>query len=189
MLLIAAICHDLDHDGFTNTFHIYSQSPLAQRYNDKSGKQCSSKAPRWELLQCVTVMLQSAAGIGIGLQAGRSSLGSNHSTSCVAFHEIAAYVFVSNCSSGEPPLCVDVRGALQTGLKPAVPLHVAGGILRSAQAPDRRHTRNRHAPPLCLDARADVAQHRLPGAGGRRSRAAGAGLDASAFALMVCMPL
>jgi hypothetical protein len=38
VLLIAAICHDLDHDGYTNSFHIYSQSPLAQQYNDKSGK-------------------------------------------------------------------------------------------------------------------------------------------------------
>lgn len=37
VLLIAAICHDLDHDGYTNSFHIYSQSPLAQQYNDKSG--------------------------------------------------------------------------------------------------------------------------------------------------------
>lgn len=37
VLLIAALCHDLDHDGFTNSFHIHSQSPLSQRYNDKSG--------------------------------------------------------------------------------------------------------------------------------------------------------
>lgn len=37
VLLIAAICHDLDHDGYTNSFHIHSQSPLAQQYNDKSG--------------------------------------------------------------------------------------------------------------------------------------------------------
>lgn len=38
VLLIAAICHDLDHDGFTNSFHIFSQSPLAQMYNDVSGE-------------------------------------------------------------------------------------------------------------------------------------------------------
>jgi hypothetical protein len=38
VLLIAAICHDLDHDGFTNSFHIHSQSALAQQYNDKSGE-------------------------------------------------------------------------------------------------------------------------------------------------------
>lgn len=38
VLLIAAICHDLDHDGYTNSFHIYSQSALAQQYNDKSGE-------------------------------------------------------------------------------------------------------------------------------------------------------
>lgn len=37
VLLIAAISHDLDHDGYTNSFHIYSQSQLAQQYNDKSG--------------------------------------------------------------------------------------------------------------------------------------------------------
>lgn len=39
VLLVAAICHDVDHDGFTNSYHINSQSELAQRYNDKSGEQ------------------------------------------------------------------------------------------------------------------------------------------------------
>jgi hypothetical protein len=43
VLLIAAICHDLDHDGYTNSFHIYSQSQLAQQYNDKSGT-CTAAA-------------------------------------------------------------------------------------------------------------------------------------------------
>lgn len=37
VLLVAAICHDLDHDGFTNSYHVASHSELAQRYNDKSG--------------------------------------------------------------------------------------------------------------------------------------------------------
>jgi hypothetical protein len=37
VLMIAAICHDLDHDGFTNSYHVSSHSQLAQRYNDKSG--------------------------------------------------------------------------------------------------------------------------------------------------------
>jgi hypothetical protein len=38
VLMIAAICHDLDHDGFTNSYHISSHSDLAQRYNDRSGE-------------------------------------------------------------------------------------------------------------------------------------------------------
>eukprot|EP00891_Asterochloris_glomerata_P009655 jgi/Astpho2/9655/gw1.00146.70.1_t len=36
VLLIAALCHDIDHDGHTNNFHIQTQTPLAQRYNDIS---------------------------------------------------------------------------------------------------------------------------------------------------------
>ncbi|DBB04290.1 TPA: hypothetical protein ACH3X1_012787 [Trebouxia sp. C0004] len=36
VLLIAALCHDVDHDGHTNSFHIQTQTPLAQRYNDMS---------------------------------------------------------------------------------------------------------------------------------------------------------
>jgi 3'5'-cyclic nucleotide phosphodiesterase len=37
VLLVAALCHDLDHDGHSNSYHINSQSDLAQRYNDQSG--------------------------------------------------------------------------------------------------------------------------------------------------------
>ena len=35
-LLVAALCHDLDHPGLTNAFQINSMSPLALRYNDES---------------------------------------------------------------------------------------------------------------------------------------------------------
>lgn len=35
-LLVAALCHDVDHPGFTNTFLVESQSDLALRYNDVS---------------------------------------------------------------------------------------------------------------------------------------------------------
>ncbi|KXZ43213.1 hypothetical protein GPECTOR_97g751 [Gonium pectorale] len=35
-LLLAALCHDLDHDGHSNQFHINSQSELARIYNDQS---------------------------------------------------------------------------------------------------------------------------------------------------------
>lgn len=35
-LLIATLCHDLDHPGFTNAFMIESASPLALRHNDIS---------------------------------------------------------------------------------------------------------------------------------------------------------
>ena len=35
-LLIAALCHDLDHDGFSNSFHVNSQSKLSRIYNDVS---------------------------------------------------------------------------------------------------------------------------------------------------------
>ncbi|GIL46507.1 hypothetical protein Vafri_3502 [Volvox africanus] len=35
-LLIAALCHDLDHDGHSNSFHVNSGSELARIYNDQS---------------------------------------------------------------------------------------------------------------------------------------------------------
>jgi len=34
--LIAAICHDLDHDGYSNSYHVNTQSELARIYNDMS---------------------------------------------------------------------------------------------------------------------------------------------------------
>ena len=34
--LIAGICHDFGHDGFTNGYHINANSDRAVRYNDVS---------------------------------------------------------------------------------------------------------------------------------------------------------
>ena len=33
-ILVAALCHDVDHDGFNNTYHKNIQSPLYQMYGD-----------------------------------------------------------------------------------------------------------------------------------------------------------
>ena len=35
-MMVAAVCHDVDHNGLNNNFHINSQSPLALLYNDQS---------------------------------------------------------------------------------------------------------------------------------------------------------
>lgn len=35
-LLVAALCHDLDHDGHSNSYHVNSGSQLARIYNDTS---------------------------------------------------------------------------------------------------------------------------------------------------------
>jgi GAF domain-containing protein len=35
-LLVASLCHDLDHDGLSNAFHVNAQTDLALRYNDRS---------------------------------------------------------------------------------------------------------------------------------------------------------
>ncbi|KAG2427309.1 hypothetical protein HXX76_012504 [Chlamydomonas incerta] len=35
-ILLAALCHDLDHDGHSNSFHVNSGSELARIYNDQS---------------------------------------------------------------------------------------------------------------------------------------------------------
>ena len=34
-VLIAALCHDMDHDGRSNSFHMHTQSELARLYNDR----------------------------------------------------------------------------------------------------------------------------------------------------------
>jgi high affinity cGMP-specific 3',5'-cyclic phosphodiesterase 9 len=36
ILLVSALCHDIDHPGLTNSFQVNSQTPLALRYNDES---------------------------------------------------------------------------------------------------------------------------------------------------------
>ena len=35
-VLLAALCHDLDHDGLSNSFHVRSKSALAARYSYRS---------------------------------------------------------------------------------------------------------------------------------------------------------
>ena len=35
-MLIAAACHDYDHDGFTNSYHVNSMTGRAIRYHDES---------------------------------------------------------------------------------------------------------------------------------------------------------
>jgi cAMP-specific phosphodiesterase 4 len=35
-MLVAAVCHDIDHTGMSNAFEIASMSELALRYNDRS---------------------------------------------------------------------------------------------------------------------------------------------------------
>lgn len=34
-MLIAAACHDYDHDGMTNTYHVNSMTERALRYHDE----------------------------------------------------------------------------------------------------------------------------------------------------------
>jgi len=36
IMIVADMCHDVDHNGLNNNFHINSQSPLALLYNDQS---------------------------------------------------------------------------------------------------------------------------------------------------------
>lgn len=35
-MLVAAACHDFDHDGMTNTYHVNSMTNRALRYHDES---------------------------------------------------------------------------------------------------------------------------------------------------------
>lgn len=49
-LLIAAVCHDIDHTGRTNMFEINSKSALATMYNDKSVLEQHHAAVTFEIL-------------------------------------------------------------------------------------------------------------------------------------------
>lgn len=50
-VLIAALCHDLGHRGYTNTFEINSLSDLSIRYNDKSVLENHHTSLAFQLLQ------------------------------------------------------------------------------------------------------------------------------------------
>mmetsp|Transcript_60465 Transcript_60465/g.158491 ORF Transcript_60465/g.158491 Transcript_60465/m.158491 type:complete len:336 (-) Transcript_60465:73-1080(-) len=62
-LLVASLCHDLDHPGFTNSFMIDSQSPLALRHNDISVLENHHANLACELLR------REGTAIGVGLDA------------------------------------------------------------------------------------------------------------------------
>lgn len=68
-LLVAALCHDLDHPGFTNAFMIDSQSQLALRHNDIAVLENHHANLACELLR------RDATAIGCGMdQAGQKGL-------------------------------------------------------------------------------------------------------------------
>lgn len=50
-LLIAALCHDLDHDGHSNSYHVHTQSELARLYNDVSVMENHHCALTFEVLR------------------------------------------------------------------------------------------------------------------------------------------
>ncbi|ESO10190.1 hypothetical protein HELRODRAFT_97407 [Helobdella robusta] len=51
ILLFSGACHDLDHTGFNNTFHINAQTELALRYNDASPLENHHSATAFHILQ------------------------------------------------------------------------------------------------------------------------------------------
>lgn len=62
-LMIASLCHDLDHPGFTNNFMVDSQSELALRHNDIAVLENHHASLACELLR------RDATAIGAGLDA------------------------------------------------------------------------------------------------------------------------
>lgn len=34
-LLVAALCHDVEHDGFNNRYHVITKSPICQMYGEE----------------------------------------------------------------------------------------------------------------------------------------------------------
>ena len=50
VLMTAAVCHDLDHNGFTNSFHAATLTELAVRYNDTSILEMHHCATAWGIM-------------------------------------------------------------------------------------------------------------------------------------------
>ncbi|KAG1670017.1 hypothetical protein FOA52_011173 [Chlamydomonas sp. UWO 241] len=50
-VMIAALCHDLDHDGRSNSYHVHTQSELARLYNDISVMENHHCAMTFEVLR------------------------------------------------------------------------------------------------------------------------------------------
>jgi hypothetical protein len=50
-LLCAAVCHDLEHPGTTNSYQVNTASPLALRYNDASVLESHHCAVGWSLME------------------------------------------------------------------------------------------------------------------------------------------
>ncbi|GAX82496.1 hypothetical protein CEUSTIGMA_g9923.t1 [Chlamydomonas eustigma] len=50
-LLLAALCHDLDHDGHSNSYHVHVQTELARLYNDSSVMENHHCALMFEILR------------------------------------------------------------------------------------------------------------------------------------------
>jgi hypothetical protein len=49
--LVACICHDLGHDGYTNGYHVNAQTDRAIRYNDISVQENYHAAETFVILQ------------------------------------------------------------------------------------------------------------------------------------------
>lgn len=67
-LLLAAICHDLEHTGVTNSYHVNTRSALALRYHDSSVMENHHASVALQLLEKLPGVLgrmgaQDAAGV------------------------------------------------------------------------------------------------------------------------------
>ncbi|OCT93510.1 hypothetical protein XELAEV_18011188mg [Xenopus laevis] len=49
-LMVAAICHDLDHPGLSNSYQVNAQTDLARRYHNKSPLENHHWAGTWQIL-------------------------------------------------------------------------------------------------------------------------------------------
>lgn len=50
-LIIAAACHDVEHNGVNNAFHVRCMTPVAVMHNDRSVLENHHCAVMWALLQ------------------------------------------------------------------------------------------------------------------------------------------
>ena len=51
-LIVSALCHDVQHDGYNNRYHVVSKSPIFQMYGEEHVQENFHAATTVKLLDC-----------------------------------------------------------------------------------------------------------------------------------------
>jgi hypothetical protein len=174
-LLLSALCHDLDHPGLTNAFHVSTRSQLATRYNDVSVNENHHAAVTFELLDAHGVLrgLGAADARAFSKRAVAAILATDMAchkellarmTACLAApsacddeaQQVLVISFVLHCAD----LCCPL-------LPPALSRRIAGDLSREFAAQAARE-RAAGMPVTVMDAPTELAKAKMEVRAGAR---------------------